>query len=46
MKGAFSRLARREDRSISAMARRLMAEGLRARNITWREEDEDEGSAG
>ena len=43
MKEAISRLARREDRSISAMARRLIAEGLRARGITWGDDGESEG---
>jgi predicted transcriptional regulator len=43
MKEAISRLARHEDRSISAMARRLMAEALRARGVRWSEEGESEG---
>ena len=42
MKEAIARLAKREDRSVSGMARRLIVEGLRARGITWGEENESE----
>ena len=42
MKEAIIQLARREDRSVSGMARRLMAEGLRARGVEWGDESEDD----
>jgi hypothetical protein len=42
MKEAITGLAKREDRSISGMARRLMAEGLRARGVEWSDEGESD----
>jgi hypothetical protein len=42
MKEAITQLATREDRSVSGMARRLMAEGLRARGVEWSDKSEDE----
>ena len=42
MKEAITQLATREDRSVSGMARRLMAEGLRARGVEWSDESEHE----
>lgn len=43
MKEIISRLSRREDRSVSGMARRLMAEALRARGEDWQEDVDGDG---